>query len=332
MRKIIQAERELSKGKRSPCCGRDCQQLAGLSKRSQVTAFVILGLIILIIAGLALFLKSYLADKGTTPITVDKELEPFRQAVEECLYNSGKDALIKIGMQGGYLKKEPYLSPTLNNPTRGNAFYFSPGGDPTKAIVIPYWSYLVSDEIPYAFSSARPSIYPRSRPASIEGQMDAYVKEHSEECIQEMKELFTDRGFDFIEDNEGTYQTIISETNVVIELDRPMKVTLAEKTLSINLFRANMHLNLKKIYDTASRLLVTVGNEEAHFFEKSTIEYIAPFALSPESELPPIAQTLESSLKGDHMWNIYDVKARIKEILADNVNNIQVQGTRNNIM
>lgn len=298
------------------------------AKKGQITVFVILGLIILILAGLGLFLKSYL-DKHDQPIAVDKEFEPLRQGIEECMYLAGKEAIIKIGMQGGYISPRTYFSANPQSPTEGKALTITP----TSSILIPYWSYLASSnrETSFTFGSGMPPLYPRTMATSIEAQMDTYLATHTEACINTIIQTYQDKGYT-INKKTPAFETTISEKNIIINLNQQVDIAKEGKTTSIPLFRTDLELDFKHIYDTAERLLVTISSQETQFLEQSTLEYLAPYSLNTDSDLPPFAQIITSSMEGEHIWAMPEVKETIKTVLADNVNNIQVQGTRNNVM
>jgi hypothetical protein len=297
-------------------------------KKAQITTFVILGLIILILAGIGLFLKSYLA-RQDQPIAVDKEFEPLRQGIEECMYLSGKEGIIKIGMQGGYINPRTYFSANPQSPTEGKALTLTP----TSTILIPYWSYLSSPnrEMAFSFNSGMPPIYPRTMSTSIEAQMDSYLIENTESCISTIIQNFQDKGYAITKGNP-TFETTVTEKNLIIELKQELAISKDEKTTTLSQFRTDLGLNFKRIYDTAQKIITTIGSEDAQFLEKSTIEYLAPYSLNTDSELPPFAQMMTSSLEGEHVWALPEVKETIKTVLSDNINNIQVQGSANNVM
>jgi len=314
-------------------------------KKAQITVFVILGIVILILVGLALFVRNYLTlpDK---PVLVDKEMQPLKQGIEECLYLSGKQGLIKIGLQGGFVNPRRYnLNPNPAIPTMSNSFLFDSSiEDFDDATILPYWAYMASGNdctSSCGFSSQRPLLYSRYGSLAIEAQLDDYITENSRTCIDEVIADFQSKNYNITEKNQNNInnindfivKTTIAEKDVLIELQYPLIIKSRSKTHTLSRFETELGINFKKIYDTATRIVNVISNPSHPYLERLTIESIAPYALTSNSELPPIAQTVESfGAKGKSYWALPAVQEKIIEIIGDNTGNIQIQGSLNNIM
>ena len=77
-------------------------------KKGQTTIFIILTIVIVIIIALFFFLRSTTEDRGRDYF-IEQGLQPSINNVQnfivDCLETNAKDALIKIGIQGGYFNK-----------------------------------------------------------------------------------------------------------------------------------------------------------------------------------------------------------------------------------
>ncbi|MFH1364769.1 MAG: hypothetical protein ABIH52_03890, partial [Candidatus Aenigmatarchaeota archaeon] len=308
-----------------------------MERKSQITVFVILGLVLLIMVGLALFLRNYIITPENTPIAIDKELQPLKQGIEECLYLSGKEGIIRLGMQGGYINPREYnINPNPVVPTISNSFLFDPDTSQLEdATIVPYWAYMNSDNecrSGCTFSSQRPFLYSNQGSLAIEAQLDEFIEENSKECIDEVIETFTEKNYE-ITGEAYSFKTTIAENDVLIELTYPLTIKSTRKTFKLSRFNTELGINFKKIYDTATRIIEVIANPTHPYLERLTIESIAPYALTIDSDLPPIAQTVETfSSRGKSMWFMPDIEEKVSELIDENIGNIQVQRTKNNVM
>ena len=85
------------------------------TKRGQITVFVIIGLLILIVIGSMIYFNQISDLKLVDP--KNKEVVPIKLFVENCLTKTGKNALVKIGRQGGYYKVPDESITVLNERT-----------------------------------------------------------------------------------------------------------------------------------------------------------------------------------------------------------------------
>ena len=80
------------------------------SRKGQVTIFIIIGIVLLIIAGIGIYLFNSTGVANLTDTefestkTVDTNLRPIKMFVEKCMNDVGSKALKKIGRQGGYIQ------------------------------------------------------------------------------------------------------------------------------------------------------------------------------------------------------------------------------------
>src|SRR3989344_443781 len=74
-----------------------------MERRGQIAIFAIVGIIILAVVILFLFLRNEIYLGGANIENLEKEFPQIQEHIEGCLENVGKDYVVKIGKQGGYL-------------------------------------------------------------------------------------------------------------------------------------------------------------------------------------------------------------------------------------
>src|SRR3989338_3633362 len=155
------------------------------SKKAQISTFIIIGLIILIVVALVIYIISQLT-KEEADLFRKELLEtpldalPAREFVQSCVNSIGEEALHLIGSSGGYISvKESYK-------------YFKPYESDAVSLttdnenLIPYWFYL--DDYKYCLDcklsfSNIPNI------DDIERQISKYVEENLISCLGKFEEL-----------------------------------------------------------------------------------------------------------------------------------------------
>ena len=84
-----------------------------MGKRGQVTAFIIIGLVLLFAIGLFVLLKEILPDQPTSQ-RIPPGFEPVGELIDQCIALSLHDGLDILGAQGGWIN----LTPQLRTPGR----------------------------------------------------------------------------------------------------------------------------------------------------------------------------------------------------------------------
>ncbi|HLD15734.1 MAG TPA: hypothetical protein VJB94_04115 [Candidatus Nanoarchaeia archaeon] len=74
-----------------------------MHKKGQITAFVIVGIVVAAAIILVLYLRGQFFLGPVTPENLQTRFEPIREHVEGCLAKIGSPLIEKIGIQGGYL-------------------------------------------------------------------------------------------------------------------------------------------------------------------------------------------------------------------------------------
>jgi len=302
------------------------------SRKSQITIFMIVGLVI-IIGGVIFFYATSKSQQPLEPevrIVQDQlpvEFQPLRAFINNCAYQVAVEGLDIIGKQGGYisltdrnLNHESFvLRPT---PTESDAVFFTADSD----LKIPYWWYLKSSNTCKGncqFSSKKPDL--RDTDNSIEKQLERYIDLRIKDCVGDF-ESFTDQGYIITENEELKTDVVIASKDVVVSVNYPLTVERQDRKLDIDQFVVNVPVNLEKVYDLAAR--VSNLEIEHRFIEKHVMNLIAAFSGIDREKLPPMSD-MQFKFGSTVSWVKSDVKNKITDLLTSYIPLFQVEGTKN---
>ena len=286
------------------------------NKKSQVTIFIIMGLILLISTILFLFLKGNIIREEIAPgvsMIVEElptEFSPVKPFVEECLIRTTKEGLEILGRRGGYIYTNK-LNPGLDS------VYFAPFSDP----IIPYWFYLDSDMSCHAgckFNSKRLT------KNAIAKQLTQYVEENLMSCLRDFKGI-EELGFE-VEASTPKVEVIIARDDVVAKLEYPMTVSRNEQRFELQNFYANLNLDFDKIYEMA--LYITQLQREYRFLEGHTLNLIDGFSAKEAHMLPPRYDS-DFSVGGVVRWKKPEVKQNLQNVVAAYIQVLRMMDTPN---
>lgn len=193
-------------------------------KRGQITIFIIVGIIIVILIGFLFYIKGYnitdLKSEEQKTIVIPPQIVPIKDFINSCIKSNGADGIYLISMQGGFLNPEPYVS--------------------IKTFKV---GFLYSDQ-----ESKLPSLQ------DIERDISGYVKFKLNDCINDFKSL-KEKGFD-IKTDTIKINTIINEDSVEIIVDFPVTVEKSGVTISLpREYNQIFPIRLKKYYDVANNIV-----------------------------------------------------------------------------
>jgi hypothetical protein len=294
----------------------------GWNKKGQITLFIIIGLVILSIVVFALFyINRATQDTDLEPTDVPAELVPVRNYVEDCLYETSKDAFLVLGQSGGYINPEEHFAKSFY-PTEAGALEFSPGSER----LIPYWYYLDSPSSCNSncqFASNRLPIDRVENGMSVEQMVDGYIERNIKQCLGDYKGL---EQFEITEPDEITASINIAEDDVVVNLNYPLDVKRGNSEGTIENFRIYLPLNFRKIYNLATQ--ITLAEAEINFLDYNALLLIDAFGDINSDKLPPLsAATYKPG--APIFWVESQVRQNIEEMFMSYVPLIQVEGTKN---
>lgn len=300
------------------------------NNKSQVTIFIILGIVISIALVSYLVVRQQTIVEEVAPgvkISLEKiptEFDPIKNFVTSCLEDTSVKGLQLIGKQGGYINLESeYAGQSFifnSDPTKTDAVEFAPGSE----LRIPYWYYLSSENdcSQCNFKSKRPSL--KDGQNSIQNQLSKYVENNMDQCLDDFNAL-KQQGYK-IEAGNKNVETKVTDSEVVVILNYDLNAEKEGSRASIEKYFVVLPVHLNDIYNLAS----TITNLEIDnsFLEKATINLISSFAGVDKEKLPPLTD-LRFKFGSSTNWVKTDIKNKVSQILLSYMPLFQVYNTRN---
>ncbi|HLC47099.1 MAG TPA: hypothetical protein VJI75_05205 [Candidatus Nanoarchaeia archaeon] len=304
------------------------------SKKGQLTAFIIIGLILITVTAIFLYIRQGATERAieVPEITesIPSELQPVRSAVEQCINLLGTDAVKLIGIHGGYIGTSQedfrYTSRAFNTfnsvdrPTESEVLAVDNAGEWT----VPYWRFMDSAN---DCRSCRLTLNvpPLSGGASnsISSQISKYVSSNLAQCLGGFAQLQR-QGFTITERAQPVITTTITQSNVFVFAQYPLDVTYQERTASVSQYRSIIKVNLEKMYNLAVEIIDRERNSS--FIEQHTLNVISGFS-DVDAELPPTGGVDFSFTS--KLWLKSEVVKKLQELLILYVGALQVTNTKN---
>jgi hypothetical protein len=244
-----------------------------MQKRGQVTIFITLGVLIVIIFGMFFFLKS-----GTTTEELKTEIETVETAsikmfVEDCLEKTAREGTLLLGRQGGYYEAKnifhespTYSAPeivTLSEKYNDNLIQTNNLQDVNEEIIelegpnleLDYYGFknlfrsVSTYSIPYYFNlgnDTSPDI------ETLELELGKYVEENIDDCLN--FELIKGKE---INAGELNVKTKINPETITIKAIYPIEIKEDTSQKMIESFNLDVPSYLGKAYNTTKEIMVT---------------------------------------------------------------------------
>lgn len=202
-----------------------------MHKRGQVTIFMIIGILILIIMGSFFLIKSYSEEKRveTEAEIIQQEIKmsaPVKQYIESCLDSTGKKALLFVGKHGGYYEL----------PLQSDDFF-----------LMPYYFY---DNKSHLISKKE-----------LEIQISNYINHELFFCVKNFV-FFEEHGYDIKQEDVST-STIIAKNKVILNLNFPVTLAKGDSVQNIFEFTTSINSRLGIVYEVIKELLEEQENDLA---------------------------------------------------------------------
>ncbi|MFP4112067.1 MAG: hypothetical protein ACLFUO_03635 [Candidatus Woesearchaeota archaeon] len=263
-----------------------------MKKRGQVTLFMIIGIVLLIVLFLAVQFRKQVFDIDDEQ-TVDITPSGFETYVERCLENTAYEAVQSLGSQAGYVDVPDYI---LNDPRS----HLSLGNGVFR---IPYWYYQGQSRIP-SFEV-------------IQEGISKYVQNNMLECFDNFT-AFRDQ-YNVTIKSDPFAKATIGEEDIIVSLDYDIELTslTGEEETNYEKFAAVVPVRLKKVYELAKDIMES-ENENFHF-ERALIDLMAIHPDIPMTSLEFSCHRKE--------WRVDDVKEDVKELLFYNMHKVRFDRT-----
>jgi len=301
------------------------------NKKSQVTIFIIIGILLISAAGFYFYAQTIKKPIEPEVNLVQQQVpiafDPIRQYANDCIYSVASDGIKLIGKLGGYVS---LTNKTLNkasftitqNPTESDAVTFTKNSE----LEIPYWWYLKSSNTCNGncqFSTKRPGL--RHSDNSIEKQLERYVDLELKSCLNNFKP-FEEQGYKITESGNVKSDVTIASNDILVSVDYPLMAEKENFKADVNQFFVRIPVNLERIYSLASTL--TNFEMKHHYLEKHILNSIVAFSGINKEKLPPMSD-LQFKFGSSVSWQKTDVKNKIIQLLDSHIPLFQVDGTLN---
>lgn len=286
------------------------------NRQGQVTIFVMIGLLLLVIVGLGLFMLG--GDDNITTQTGRVDTTQVVTYVESCLRQTAKDGLLLLGRQGGYTDLTG-MSYNEEMPWLGQAYVGGPQ-------VIPYWYYVASCDNPYGCVEFAPP--PLCKDAtecdyagdnSIELQLEHYVAQNIDVCLGEFTPL-KDR-FGIARDGDARVDIVFTPNDIIVDLLRPLEVEdyVSNEQVSISQFSSRLDVDFEEVY----RLAYDIAELQyyTNFVENNFLHFLSIFQGDPPNP-PPF--TSQEFFGGNKMWLRSEVQQTLEDEILPYLNFMQI--------
>ncbi len=298
----------------------DCNRILTFNnKKAQITAFIIIGLMLLVAVGLIYYYQAKEAEKAIKIQDFEYSNDPVVAYVQTCLYELGEEAITLIGQQGGYITIEGFDTLTAEyRPFNSNLLSYSNG-----KINIPYWYYQLEDGIDKLEIPELEKDY--SGDLSIQDQIESYVTSNMFECLGDLS-TFNDQGINVAIAGETSTEITFTNSNTMIELQLPLDITYTDKTELIDEFEVTIPVALKKTHQLAKE--IAEYEYDTQFLEYNTRNLITMYSDISSEYLPPVSSGLAFTDCGEFTYWLYnDVEDDFKSMLTSNIPFLQVDNT-----
>lgn len=193
-----------------------------MKKRGQFTVFVVLGVVVIILAGFVYYNQVALTKRGVSASVkkagkVSFDVTPIKKYAENCLKEVSESGLWLVGAQGGYVDLEGIDSTT----------YLGYG--------VPYYLDAITEHY--------------LQLGDIEGKLLDYVIVEFEKCFD--LTAFEDDGYDITKLDGGDSNVSINIDSVVIEVGYPLTIRKNDVETRLSDFRVNLPIRLGRLYNAS---------------------------------------------------------------------------------
>ncbi|MBS3128220.1 hypothetical protein J4410_03685 [Candidatus Woesearchaeota archaeon] len=265
-----------------------------MGKRGQITVFIIIGLIIIISAGLIIYMIQSKEQINVEEALVPEDAKPIYEYVKSCMNTLGQEALNIMANQGGYVQ--------LPNTISRMRASFLPL-DSNALLKVPYWSYNNELRIP-------------SIPF-MQNEVKLHVEQGLAFCVQSFAAF---PQYKIVQEAPPQASVLFTENDVTVRLAWPLQADLIGKERSVALkdFTTNIPVRIKKVYELAKRIMY--AENEQQFLEKLTLD-----AMILSKELP--FDGLVFSCRPEK-WRLDVLEEKNKKLMSEVLNQVRVKDTQ----
>jgi len=261
-------------------------------KKGQITIFIILGLLLLLIFILIIaFKQEVLVFQSDEVLPTEKS--KITRLITTCIDKVGDDAMFKIGLQGGYIEVPDYISRSVNRNVR-----ISPMN------VVPYWAYGETKEVPTL--------------QEIKHRIDKYIEENLRECLFNLDPFKS--SYDLAERSELSVNTEIVESKVLFNVKWNLEISTKDGSLvaELNEYVTESPVKLKRVYEMATTIL------DKEMIELKLEDLTQDLIALEHPKVPLTGFEMACSKK---RWKVSEVEEELKRLIQVNIQKLKIEKT-----
>ncbi|HLD02855.1 MAG TPA: hypothetical protein VJC07_04105 [Candidatus Nanoarchaeia archaeon] len=196
-----------------------------MDKRGQLTAFIILGILVLAVIILVFYMRGQFFFGPVTSSNLANRIVPIREHITGCVQEVSPEPIERIGMQGGHLKT-------------GDDTYRNREGIP-----ISYLCYNIEGQ---------PQCYNRMLLISeMEKELNDAIKKGLATCVNVNQYK---KGFD-MQTGSMEVETDIGDENIVVTVKYPITLIKGDAKITEDMFSVNFNYPLGRLYDVSQDII-----------------------------------------------------------------------------
>ncbi|NQU79559.1 hypothetical protein HQ545_07355 [Candidatus Woesearchaeota archaeon] len=297
------------------------------SKKAQITIFIIMGIVLVVVAGTIIFLSSEKNELSVEVIEAERaptEFKPVQDFIESCLNEKLIESFMFIGQHGGYIDmSDPETSGSTFNldierPTMSDAAFFAN----SESSHVAYWWHMNSEDNCndcWLTDDTKPSI------DFIESQSDKYIEDNIRDCLKGF-DSFKSQGFLIEYAKSMSAKTTITEEDIVVLLEFDVNASLDDRSTKLTRYFTRAPLGFRDFYDLAEK--ISFAEKDKNFLEYVAKQLIGVYGSGEDtSSLPPIYYREESYVP--KIWSKTIVENKFKSLLSSYTPMMGINGTAN---
>ncbi len=278
--------------------------------KSQITMFMIVGIVMFIAIGLVLYLSKTVVKKSGQSAEkkiqiISSEIQPIKEFVTKCLNKISKDALVLLGKQGGYVYTNqggthlPFLDSDegiffIKNNNANVAYnirpllFYVPQPYSTSIPEYPWITFPYSpvNQQIKTFNgifgaSSMPSLNYSGGPHSFQAQVETFIDSNIEKCLD--FSIFTNQGY-YIQMSKTKTKIIIGTKDISVSSEIPLKITntktqekleLKDFSTVLNVRLSEMYYFIKEIiHKDIGQITFSIKDSNKNFFSVKVMENV----------------------------------------------------------
>lgn len=277
-------------------------------KRGQITIFIILGIIILILISIIVIFRNSIFQndfdiEARKSSQVPEQIKPIKSFIDSCVELTSREALDIIGLQGGY------INIPIDRVPRGPFNEFSNSLEVVPNNLVAYWFYESSNNIQ---KTQVPSI------EDMEVEINNYINLNLGSCLEELSssEEYTKYYINFQGSPEA--KTSIDTNSVEVTVYYPVNIYLNEIGKLIENHYAKLDVPIGELYGISKEVLNKEYDE--NFFSKKTIDILSVY-----EEIPYSGVSLDCNAP---TWTKSKVVNNLKNLVSMNIGATKLKGSQ----